>query len=237
MKTALGNFDQIYLINLKRRDDKLRWALAQCSKLGFLPTVVSAFDAIDWQLSSPFLNPAGAIGCTISHLFCLTDAINNDHKRILVLEDDMALMDYFFDDVSNVTGSIPGDADMVWWGWDYWRQPPPVTKQINQHVHRVVNGFVGSQAISYYTKKAIQFAHNQFLTCNKQTKLHNHTDAGGSALADQLNIYCPSRCLISQIRSETDIFKGHNNRNYAMQAENEWKTLKNNPNKLDVIQI
>ncbi len=93
---TLDYFDQIYIINLEFRKDRLAEMSAEFGKIGidFHHPKINVFKAIrpesfeDWPTQ-------GAKGCYLSHIAVLKDARKNGYERIIVLEDDVNFVQYF----------------------------------------------------------------------------------------------------------------------------------------------
>jgi GR25 family glycosyltransferase involved in LPS biosynthesis len=88
-------FDNIYLLNLQKRPERLRIA---SKKMQFCEIEFERFGATDgsvmkrvWESynreNQHFLNPS-YLGCAISHLSIYRDAIEKGYERILIVEDD-----------------------------------------------------------------------------------------------------------------------------------------------------
>ena len=74
-------FHNIYLLNLKRRKDKLEKII---NKLYFNYEI---FEGIDGMYN----NNNYILSCTLSHINILKNAIKNNYKNYLVLEDDILI--------------------------------------------------------------------------------------------------------------------------------------------------
>lgn len=82
----LKNFDDIrnaFYINLEHRTDRKEHVTNQLTTLG-LPTF-ERFNAIKME--------DGAIGCSMSHLKILQEAVKNNWDHILIVEDDITFLD------------------------------------------------------------------------------------------------------------------------------------------------
>ena len=100
-------FDEIYVINLLRRPDKLTKVLWQLNKINIHPHVIEAVDGHHpsiYYKHKKLLNTisvetsrlsVGAYGYILSWEKVIEDAINNQYKRILVLDDDIILIRNF----------------------------------------------------------------------------------------------------------------------------------------------
>ena len=83
---SLKNFDDIrnaFYINLEHRTDRKEHVTNQLTTLG-LPTF-ERFNAIKME--------NGAIGCSMSHLKILQEAVKNNWDHVLILEDDITFLD------------------------------------------------------------------------------------------------------------------------------------------------
>jgi len=85
-------FNQIYLINLPRRPDKLTKVLAQLDRYQIKVQVISATDGrnplIFFQQNEI---PVGAYGYILTWERIINNAITNQYQRILILDDDVVL--------------------------------------------------------------------------------------------------------------------------------------------------
>jgi len=93
-------FDNIYLINLDSRTDRLKTAHNNLSNLNIEYERVAAaqipFEKINPALYSDFEQHdpnyvAGSYGCKVSHLKVIADALQKQYKNILILEDDISI--------------------------------------------------------------------------------------------------------------------------------------------------
>lgn len=83
--TSTGNeylelIDKIYYINLEKRKDRNREILEELTKISPLLHKVERFNAIEKN--------NGLLGCTMSHLAVIKDAIKKNYKNIIIFEDD-----------------------------------------------------------------------------------------------------------------------------------------------------
>jgi len=77
----MESIDAILYINLDHREDRKNGILRQIQRLGFNPDKVIRIPAVYDKM-------CGHIGCGKSHIKALEYAIQNDFKRIMILEDD-----------------------------------------------------------------------------------------------------------------------------------------------------
>lgn len=114
---------KVYLINLKRSEDRLVFMNKQLDKLGL---AYERFEAYDGKLMSiEFIKSnsnydevvkkeisPGLIGCTFSHLFLYKLISERNDQHILILEDDMLLSKDFFD-VVNLAVKELNDGEII----------------------------------------------------------------------------------------------------------------------------
>lgn len=85
IRTAFDYFDEIYLINLDSRKDRLEKAMASFSKLGIEHRVIR-FPGIVPESGT------GALGCLMSHVAIIEQAKTKGLKNVLIFEDDVQFL-------------------------------------------------------------------------------------------------------------------------------------------------
>lgn len=126
-------FDNIYLINLDRRPDRLEGARKELRKHGIRYTRVAAVDGKtlnpedvrDFD-SSPDQAAVCAVGLTLMGIF--KEALSKNYDRILILEDDVELynLHYFKEAVK----SLPDTFDLLYLGAQHKQEPEPFAKNL-----------------------------------------------------------------------------------------------------------
>ena len=84
LKIKMEKIDKIYYINLEERKDRREHILGEIKKMEFELKKVKRLDAIKHK--------QGGIGCGLSHIKVLEDAIENNYKNIIILEDDFKFL-------------------------------------------------------------------------------------------------------------------------------------------------
>lgn len=115
-------FDMIYVINLKRRPDRLDNVLKRFKTHNI--TNYKVFEATDGALhphyrtylQKGFTDTPGAFGVLVSAMRLLLDAAKNKYKRILILEDDVVFDDDFQNQFNVRIKKIPQDWKMLYLG-------------------------------------------------------------------------------------------------------------------------
>ena len=130
--TINNYFDKIYLLNLKKREDRLEDSISRLSKLDINFDIFNGVDGSVmnhiWKKleNGNFTNP-NYVGCCLSHLSIYKHAIENSYERILIIEDDCMINK----NINNIFDSllIPEWSDLMYLGyiplnddcsmWDY----------------------------------------------------------------------------------------------------------------------
>ena len=110
--------DAIYLVNLKRREDKLKNAFSQFELVGLEGvTVVEAIDGYALQLKSPIrqLSP-GMLGCYQTHEKIIKQALEQGFTSIVVFEDDIQFIPAANEMMEVAFSTIPEDWNFVYLG-------------------------------------------------------------------------------------------------------------------------
>jgi len=136
-------FDKIYLINLKKRKDRLEQFQNLSKEFRFDFELKEAFDGINKidddfiynekkikYTNNEFYNPLGGdsfgvanyhlnyfkgqIGCLISHLEIIKDADKKKYNSILIFEDDTCFVKDFNERMEKLMSSIFDDWDMLY---------------------------------------------------------------------------------------------------------------------------
>lgn len=186
-----------YVINLKRRSQKLAFCAGELAKLGINDfQLVEAIDAIELKLSSPNLAPSGAIGCCLSHRVALWDAVQRQLECVMIVEDDIILFKDWQNRLKNFEAFLPPDWQILWLG----------SRERNAKDKKSVNSFVnkahdpvGSHCVIFRGKDVIKAAYESV------TKL-THTDCEYAALGRNRPAYAPEQLIIDQMRHKSDIW-------------------------------
>lgn len=128
-------FNNIYCINLERRQDRWELFLKECEKINL--TDVKKFKAIDGNLITNTTNLLnGELGVLISHYELVKMAKENNFDNILILEDDVV----FTNTVSKLDeymALIPSNWDFIYFGGNHVYGKDPI--QINNNIIKLNN--------------------------------------------------------------------------------------------------
>jgi hypothetical protein len=152
-------FDRVYLINLKKRPERLQSAAMECRKIGLPFEVAEAWDGKANNIEvrpyygwDPRYWNQGAAGLVVTTYHIIDDAIKNKYRRILILEDDVEFSPEINQMADSHFGDIPEDWHMIQFGSQHCIRP----EMISPHIARIRYAFclhcygVNSSIFEYY---------------------------------------------------------------------------------------
>lgn len=215
------NTDQvnhIYLINLKRRPDRLKEFLQCYNECGLTQKKLTKFNAVDGTLldikTVPLTSLAilelkqletigfrykhyqltkGAIGCFMSHVKVWEHILSSDKNSALIFEDDARPPPNFKKMVNKTMMNIPNDWDIVLFGKHCYE-----CEDKGEYVRVKKFILLHSYMIS---KRGILKIFNE----NNIFPISQQLDAYLSEISDIINIYASKNNMVSQASSRTDI--------------------------------
>ena len=113
MKTLNDYFSKIYYINLDSRPDRYNECLLEFRKMNINVERVSGIDGSKLYMGSDIKRTSGAHGLLLTHIKILEDAILNNYKNILILEDDVKFLDIFYEKFNEKIIYLPDDWDLL----------------------------------------------------------------------------------------------------------------------------
>jgi glycosyl transferase family 25 len=133
----------------------------------------------------------GMIGCGLSHLFIWQNAVKNNYRNILVLEDDVHFTDDFTQYLQNVCEEIPNDYDIL-----YLHGDNP------QHDSR----------FKYIYKPTFPLLTHAMIISNQGlkklldiiTEIDDHIDWKIARNTKQLNIYASNKQIVNQLWDDSN---------------------------------
>ena len=122
-------FDAVYLINLKRRRDRLVRFQKIVKEVGGWPLkeweLIEAIDGGSGTVPPPpdWKSGGGAWGCRQSHILIHQKALMAGHEKILILEDDCELREDFIERLTKFLTIVPDDWECLMLGGQNMKEP------------------------------------------------------------------------------------------------------------------
>jgi len=120
--------ERVYVINLKRRVDRLLAFRQRLEKYGWPfkePIVYPAIEGDKVGVPPEFTQGGGAYGCRMSHLRILQDCLMDDVQSVMILEDDADLCEGFPEKVAAFLEKVPDDWEGIMLGGQHHAPPIP----------------------------------------------------------------------------------------------------------------
>lgn len=189
-------FDRVYLINLRRRPDRLtnfrqlqrqhQWELPE-------PTVFPAIDGDKVGVPSWFRSGGGAWGCLRSHCAILEQAVMDGTDTVVVMEDDVTWMPHCWALLAKWIKEVPQDWQQLMLGGQHITPPSKITDTLwrcnntqRTHAYALKGGGIKSLLKCWYS-------------CN------THCDWKMGEWQGNVKSYCPNNFFFGQCGSSSDI--------------------------------
>ena len=145
-------FDQIYVINLDHRTDRLEEVNSLLKKYNISFKRQSGVflkekypDVLNNTTNTSSL---GHLGCVLSHVNCCIDALNNNYDRILVLEDDINFIHEHIESINYE--SLLKEVETVDWGLFYLGGTyNDKLHKVSTYLDRPTGPVLGTQSVGY----------------------------------------------------------------------------------------
>jgi Glycosyltransferase family 25 (LPS biosynthesis protein) len=199
-------FDQVWVINLKRREDRLErfWNEINKSRWPFRrPQVFSAIEGDKVGVPKYWQTGGGSYGCLRSHMALLERAIQDDIGSILVLEDDAVFMNTFGKEAVGFLTKVPDDWQCLMLGGQHVNSTPfPVAPGI---VRAGAGG--GIQRTHCYALRGHEIMRALYITWANAAV---HCDWVMGPCTAKFSTYAPDPFLVGQAEGSSDISGQHN---------------------------
>jgi hypothetical protein len=191
-------FDRVYVINLKRRPDRLRAFFQRLDVCGWpfpRPEVFEAIEGDKVGVPRTFTEGGGAYGCRSSHLTILQRCLMDEVGSVLVLEDDADLRPGFGEKAGEFLAQVPEDWEGIMFGGQH-HSPP-----------QAVAGLPGVVRVQYAQRTHAYAARGNYLRGLQERwgDCTVHIDWVMRDWQHHFRVYAPCRWLIGQGGGRSDI--------------------------------
>lgn len=198
-------FDQIVLLNLRRRPEKLKQTLEELDRAQWPLKQPEVFEAVDGtKIPKPrgWSTGDGAWGCMQSHRHILERAIMHDVRSLLILEDDVTFTEriwngkewvYFGRQLQNFLEEVPDDWEGLMIGGQHMEPATPISDGVvrcynTQRTHcYAVRGQYMKDLYAYWVSTS------------------GHCDHRASEIQKKYKVYAPISFLAGQRDGPSDI--------------------------------
>jgi GR25 family glycosyltransferase involved in LPS biosynthesis len=226
----MDTIDKIYIINLKKNYLRKYICIHQLNKFNITNyKIIEAIDSNKYNYKSIYNNiiknmtPSfvnfnfriGALGCLLSHIECIKDAIKNDYKQIIILEDDFLLKNDFLNEFNcffNRLNSTHNNWDLVYLGKKQGNEKDKIENNpliyLNKEYHNVVdiNEFIYRPNYKTWGTHALMIKNTIFNEIlSYETNIVGPIDLLMMSSYDKFNFYSIKNDLIISDESESDI--------------------------------
>lgn len=196
--SILDTFQSVYLVNLRRRPDRLNAALDALRTAGWPfkdPTIFSAIDCQKVPVPWGWKSGDGAWGCRQSHVAILQHCINEGLEPVLILEDDIVLRSNFVEKVTKFLEEVPDDWECLMLGGQHHATP----KKVKSGIVKVTS----AQRTHAYAVRG-KFLRDLYSRWVSKDQVH-HIDWTFCTIQAIYNTYAPDPFLFAQAESYSDI--------------------------------
>ena len=194
-----NTFERVVCISLARREDRRRRLNQLVKKTGWpfkSPEFFIAVDGGSGRVPTPggFISGGGAWGCRQSWARVLEEAIRDNVKSLLVLEDDAVWRNDIKQDCEDLFKNIPEDWQVVFLGGQNMRSPRDVNNGVGKTVNTQRTHAIGLRG------EGIRFVYRTIANADR------HIDhVLGPACGKLRTCYQPVQFIIGQDATQSDI--------------------------------
>jgi len=189
-------FERCYVINLKRRPDRLAQFMAAVDACGWpfvRPVAFSAVEGDKVGVPPEFSQGGGAFGCRESHVRILEDCLMADVGSVLVFEDDADLRPGFGQAVREFLAQVPDDWEGIMLGGQHHSPSSPVKP--------------GVVRVNYAQRTHCNAARGRYMRglVQRWAMATVHIDWMMRGWQHQFRVYAPERWIVGQAGGRSDI--------------------------------
>ena len=208
MKTLNDYFDKIYCINLDKRIDRWQLAEPQFREQNLDVERVPGYDGSALGLEFPPEIKEGAVGCSLSHLFTIKLAKQNNLENFLLLEDDVVFDDNINEKFFGVLDQVPDDWDMLYLGGQHFHgmDMPQVSENVYKCIYTLAAQSVGIKNTVY------DYFINKLMDISKINDLHyaeSHKEINAYVIIPHLTWQRNTYSDIEKSMVDYSFLKGH----------------------------
>jgi GR25 family glycosyltransferase involved in LPS biosynthesis len=192
----------IYVINLKRRRDRLEHIEDQLEKIGCSNyQLIEAVDGSKLKESSRIKK--GALGLVKTYLNIYESWKDNNDGFILLIEDDCIFLENFNENLETYLINVPEDWDCLYFGGNHNYHVGGTVERINEFCIKLNNT---------YTTHCLLMKSQIFINLISDLKnLEVEVDVGLAKLQKHFNFYSTTEKITSQINGFSNIEETHVN--------------------------
>ena len=149
------NVDHIYVINLDSYHIRRNYIIVLMKKyhINFELIIVNPISEDQYDCMNNKIITKGEVGCYLSHMYCLNDAIKNNYKNIIIFEDDIILHKKFHEKFENI-GDL-GKFDILMLGAaDFSFHKRHNARRIPNNLYKPHTNLLGAHAVLYSRRGA-----------------------------------------------------------------------------------
>jgi GR25 family glycosyltransferase involved in LPS biosynthesis len=226
----METIDQIYVINLKKNFLRKQISIHQLKQYNIENyTIIDAINSTNYiykniyndiikNMSQDFIDynfRIGALGCLLSHIECIKDAVKNNYKQIIILEDDFLLKNNFLNEFNtfyNRLNSTHSNWDLVYLGKKQGTQEITLNPLIhsNKELTKIVdiNDIIYKPNYTTWGTHALMIKNTIFNEIlNYEKNIIGPIDLLMMTSYDKFNFYSIKNDLIISDETESDILE------------------------------
>ena len=185
-------FDNIYIINLKKRTDRLCHIKQELDKINCdIYTIYEAIDGSTLNVNTKIKKGNYALCLTTKNI--LKEAKEKKFEKILILEDDVIFKDKFNENFNNTIEHLPDDWDLFYMGANHMKPKIEYNDKIDKLTYSYAAHFLGVKNTIY----------DVIIENIDRGEIEN--DVLYANLQSYYNAYCSKKQHVKQLASFSDI--------------------------------